>query len=179
MDDKAIIRLFGQRSEDAIREVAKKYCRLLTHIAGNIVATTQDAEECVSDTYLKLWNSIPPANPESLRNYAARITRNAAIDRYRRGTRRAEMGSVLEELAETFADVRDDYEEAALKALVNGFLETLDRETRILFVRRYWHAEPLGPLARHMGLKESAVKMRLLRAREKLKRCLSEGGYQI
>lgn len=179
MDDKAIIELFQKRTEDSIRELAKKYRHLLMRIAKNIVATQQDAEECVNDTYLRLWNTIPPTCPDSLRNYAARIARNAAIDRYRKGARGVEVACIYSELAEVFSDMRNEYEEAELKALLNRFIETLDIQTRTLFVRRYWLAEPLGSLADDMRMKESAVKMRLLRAREKLRSHLAEGGYRI
>ena len=179
MDDQAIIELFGQRSEDSIREVEKKYRRLLLRIAGNITATPQDAEECVSDTYLRLWNTIPPACPVSLRNYAARIARNAAIDRYRKGAHGMEAAAICSELAQVFSDIRNGYEEAELKALLNGFLETLDAKTRMLFMQRYWLAQPLALLAKQMQMKESAVKMRLKRAREKLRIHLMEGGYPV
>ena len=179
MEDTAIIALFQKRSEDAIREVEKKYRSLLLRIAGNIVNIPSDAEECLSDTYLRLWNTIPPACPASLRNFAARITRNAAIDRYRKAAHSPQAASIGSELMEAFSDGHNAYEEAELKALLNGFLVTLDVQTRTLFLRRYWLFEPLGPLAKQMGLKESAVKMRLMRTREKLKTYLVEGGYTI
>lgn len=182
MDDRAIIELFLRRDERAIHEVQGKYRPLLYRIARNIAGTAQDAEECLSDTYLQLWGAIPPENPVSLRNYAARIVRNRAIDRYRKsasGAGRGQAAEVCAELAEAFQDVRDGYEEAYLKGLLNGFLDALDQETRVLFVRRYWLSESIRDLARSSGKKESAIKMRLLRTREKLREHLQEGGYPL
>ncbi len=182
MDDQRILEMFRQRSDSAIRETQRKYQTLLMHIARNITASPQDAEECVSDTYLKLWNSIPPAKPDSLKNYAARIARNLAIDSYRKSTtqsRRGEIVSICTELEEILPDNRVQDETSELRALINGFLGTLDQQTRILFVRRYWLSESISELSRFFGLKESAVKMRLLRTREKIRDYLKKGGILV
>ena len=115
MRDTAIIELFFERDREALRESETKYSHLLTHIAGNILASKENVEECVNDTWLKLWESIPPNQPESLKNYAARIVRNLAIDRYRRclaQCRNGEVTSITDELSEIIADKRNDNAES-------------------------------------------------------------------
>jgi RNA polymerase sigma factor (sigma-70 family) len=180
--DQQVIEMYWQRSDSAIQETQRKYHSLLLHIAHNITASPQDAEECVNDTYLKLWNSIPPTKPQSLKNYAARITRNLAIDSYRKTAspaRHGEVVSICSELEEMLPDHRCETEAPELYALINDFLNTLDRETRVLFVRRYWLSESISELSRFFGLKQSAVKMRLLRTREKIRVYLKNGGIHV
>ena len=182
MRDTEIIELFFERDREALRESETKYSHLLTHIAGNILASKEDVEECVNDTWLKLWESIPPNQPESLKNYAARIVRNLAIDRYRRCSahcRNGEVASITDELSEIIADRRNDYEQAELKSLINGFLEGLDKESRVLFVRRYWQSESIADLAGRYGMKESAVKMRLLRIRKNFRKYLQDNDVAV
>ena len=180
--DPQVIEMFWQRSDSAIKETQRKYHSLLLHIARNITASPQDAEECVNDTYLKLWNTIPPVKPDSLMNYAARIARNLAIDSYRKASsqaRRGEVVSICAELEEILPDRSSDAELSDLRVLINQFLSKLDRETRIMFVRRYWMSESISDLSRFFGLKESAVKMRLLRTREKIRTYLKNGGINV
>ncbi len=177
--DQQIVEMFWQRSDSAIREVQKKYHNLLMHIARNITASLRDAEECVNDTYLKLWNTIPPVRPDSLKNYAARIARNHAIDLYRKSASKAhrnEVAHIIAELGQMLPHREDEIESLELRALTNGFLSTLDQQTRVLFIRRYWLSESILGLSRFFGLKESAVKMRLLRTRQMFKAYLSDGG---
>ncbi len=180
--DQQVIEMYWQRSDSAIQETQRKYHSLLLHIAHNITASPQDAEECVNDTYLKLWNTIPPTKPQLLKNYAVRITRNLAIDSYRKAAspaRHGEVVSICAELEEILPDHRCETEAPELYALINDFLNTLDRETRVLFVRRYWLSESISELSRFFGLKQSAVKMRLLRTREKIRVYLKNGGIHV
>jgi len=179
--DQQVIEMFWQRSDSAIKETQRKYHKLLLKISRNITGSPQDAEECANDTYLKLWNSIPPARPDSLKSYAARIARNLAIDHYRKAvsTAQSEVAHICGELEEMLPDHRGEAEPSELCALINGFLSTLDQETRVLFVRRYWLSESISELSRFFGLKESAVKMRLLRTREKIRAYLKNGGFNV
>lgn len=182
MKDEEIVELFWQRDRSAIREVEGAYQPLLYHIARNITASDEDAKECVNDTYLRLWNAIPPKRPESLKNYAARVARNLALDVYRRDMargRNSEVSLACGELEEVLADGKNEYEQSELRELINGFLTGLDPESRVLFVKRYWQTESIKSLARQYGLKESAVKMRLLRIRKRFRRYLEHNGVAV
>lgn len=179
MEDTKIVELFWKRDKSAITEVENTYHHLLYHIAKNITASKEDAEECVNDTYLKLWNAIPPEQPNSLKNYAARITRNLAIDLYRRDKKNMEISVISEELEGIFAGAENDYENAELADLINGFLGSLDKKTRVLFVRRYWQADSVKELSEYMGMKESAVKMSLSRTRSKFQKYLEKEGVRV
>lgn len=179
MEDTKIIELFWQRDRSAIAEVENAYHHLLYHIAKNITASKEDAEECVNDTYLKLWNAIPPERPNSLKNYAARITRNLAIDVYRRDKKNTEIFIIGEELEGIFGSVENDYEGTELSNLINGFLGSLDKKARVLFVRRYWQADSVKELSTYMGMKESAVKMSLSRTRRKFQKYLEKEGVRV
>lgn len=180
MEDTQIVELFWQRDKSAIREVERSYQHLLCHIAKNITFSKEDAEECVNDTYMKLWNAIPPEKPDSLKNYAARIVRNLAIDRYRKTQRRdSEVPLICEELESIFSDAEQDYEKIELKELINSFLASLGKQERVLFVKRYWQTESIRDLANTFEMRESAVKMRLSRTREKFRKYLKKEGVQI
>jgi len=182
MDDFEMIDLFCERSEQAISETKSKYHSLLMSIAFNITGNQCDAEECAHDTYLKLWNTIPPLSPSSLKAYAARISRNFAIDRYRRARedrKHRELNDIWTELEQCMPNISDEYGDVELKILINGFMASLVSNERILFVKRYWQAEPITALAKEFGLKESAVKMRLLRTRNKFQKYLAQEGINI
>ncbi|HBI61019.1 MAG TPA: RNA polymerase subunit sigma [Lachnospiraceae bacterium] len=177
MEDRQIIELFWQRDKEAVREVERSYAFLLRHIAQNITFSLEDAEECVNDTYLRLWNNIPPERPVSLRNYAARITRNLAIDVYRKNHakgRDCEITLITEEIDNMFGKADCQYDSVELKETINTFLGKLDRKNRVLFVRRYWQAESIQELAKQFHMRESAVKMRLSRIREKFRKYLEK-----
>ena len=182
MKDNQIVELLWKRDKKALEYVQEMYHHLLVHIAKNITCSSEDAEECANDTYLKLWETIPPERPESLKNFAARVVRNRAIDVYRKERARkkgAEFAWVCEELETMFADGKNEYDEIEFGELVNGFLSSLEMKERMLFVRRYWQGESIQDLVAWSGLKESAVKMRLLRTRNKFQEYLKEGGIQV
>ncbi len=180
MEDLRIIELFWQRDKEAIKALEHSYAPLLRQIARNITSSPEDAEECVNDTYFKLWNTIPPERPNSLRNYAARITRNLAIDRFRKNhskSRDCEMTFLTEEIDNIFTTNDSPYDSVELKEIINTFLGKLDEKNRILFVRRYWQAESIKNLAEQFHMRESTVKMRLSRTREKFRKYLEMEGY--
>ncbi len=180
MNDQEIIALYFDRNEQAITETAAQYGRLCHTVAENILHDRQDSEECVSDTYLRAWNTIPPERPARLSAYLCRITRNAALDRYRARHRRmrdSDMTLSLCELEDCIPMRDEDADE--LPGLLNQFLEGLNPEERQIFCGRYWHSCPVKTLARLHGLTPKAVTMRLSRTREKLRSFLEERGYHV
>ncbi len=178
MEDQKIIALYFARDEQAIAETEVRYGKLCRQIAMHILGNRADAEECINDTYLKLWNSIPPEHPRSLTAYIRRMIRNIAIDRYRarsKAFKHMDFDVVLEELAEvTPSDVSED----ALREAVQGFLRTLGDTDRRLFLGRYWYATSVKELAKAWGMTPNAVSLRLYKTREKMKAYLSERGYK-
>lgn len=178
MDDNKIIELYFARDEQAIVQTAVRYGKLCLQVTMNIVGNRSDAEECVNDTYLKLWNSIPPHRPRSLSAFISRIARNIAIDRYRSLHSKVynrDLEVALEELAEvTPADTSQD----VLKELVSMFLKTLDDTDRRLFLGRYWYACSVKDLAKAWSMTPNAVSLRLYKTRDKFKTFLTERGYR-
>jgi RNA polymerase sigma-70 factor (ECF subfamily) len=168
LSDEQIIDLYFAREERAIAETDKKYCEYLHTVAYNILANEQDAEECLQDTYLRTWDAIPPERPSKLQYFIARITRNIAIDRYRKSTaeKRRESDTALEEFWECIPDQNASVEdELALKQAIDGFLAGLDSRTRVIFMRRYWYSMSVKNIAKGMRLSESHVSVILHRTR--------------
>ena len=183
MEDRDIISLYFARDEKAIKESTRKYGNYVTGISMSILRNALDAEECVNDTWLKAWNSIPPRNPPSLKVYLGRLVRHLSIDRLRTNTRQKrnrEFEVALDEL-ENCAVPEDTSEEdmAALTAALDEFLKGLEPTDRKLFVGRYWHLYPVSKLAQAYGLSESNTSVRLHRLREKLKVHLTERGFTV
>lgn len=182
MDDKSIVRLFWERSEQAIAETAKKYGKYCRYIASRLLGNDQDAEEVENDTYLRLWNSIPPHEPDPLKPYVGRIARNLALGRIEASEAQKRSGEVtlaLDELRECVADpaAEDMAEDLALRGALNSFLGSLDEKTRVIFMQRYFYACTVREIAKLRGLKESAVTMLLFRARQKLREHLIKEGF--
>ena len=186
MEDSEIIRLYWDRSERAIRESETKYGPYCRAIARNILPSPEDAEETVSDTWLRAWNTMPPQKPQRLSAFLGRITRNLAFDRWRRmnAKKRGGVGLdlVLEELAECVSGsctAEEALEQRALGEALNGFLAALPREKRRLFLGRYWYARSVGELAKQSGMTEGAVSVTLHRLRGKLRGYLTERGFEL
>ena len=186
MEDKDIIWLYLERSEEAISETARKFGGLLSRIAFGILRSREDAEECVNDTYMKAWNSIPPSEPQRLSAFLGRITRNLSLNRYSQLTAQKRGGGskdvTLEELEECVpaaGDLQRQVEDAELAELINGFLDKLNRESRIIFMRRYWYFCTVSEIAADMHVGDSKVKMSLLRTRKKLKQFLEKQGVAL
>ena len=184
MEDNKIIELFWQRDESAITETGRKYGAYCRTIAHNILQNNEDADECVNDTWLKVWNSIPPKKPGNFRMYLAKITRNLSFNRYnannakKRGN--GEVTLVLEELAECIADNTDiekTYEEKELKEYILKYVRTLSERERNLFIRRYFFVDPVKEIAKRYGLSENNVMVILSRTRKQLKSKLKKEGY--
>lgn len=177
MDDKQIIRLFFERSEQAITELSQKYGDLCMKIARSILNDPQDAEECVNDAWLGAWNSIPPQSPDPLRAYICRIVRNHALKKYRANTalKRGNQFEVsLSELEDCIPDNSLDEQLAVneLSAQINAFLAELSRDDRVMFVKRYWFAETITEIADGFGISESNASVRLSRIRGRLRKYL-------
>lgn len=184
MEDHTIIELFWKRSEQAIRALSEKYGKLLYRISYNILHNSEDVEECVNDTYLGVWNTIPPTRPDPLSAFVCRITRNLSLKKYRANTaakRDASLEVSLEELA-CVIPVPSAEEEWSAKELgrsLNAFLEMLETDNRVLFVRRYWFADSVRDISKDMHISENLASVRLKRVREGLKVYLRKEGYQI
>lgn len=180
MDDKRIIELYFSRDESAIEQTRAKYGRLLLSIAYGILGNRQDSEECESDTYFKAWQTIPPTRPTSLMAYLARITRNLAINRYRRNKRGGEMGLILDELSEIIPDAASDIDDSLdLRDAIGSFVDRLDTTRRMIFLKRYFYMMSVRDIAYEMGLSVGTVKSHLSRMRITLKKQLTERGITI
>ena len=182
LEDSRIIGLFFERSEQAIEELNRKYGAAVRKTAANILDDRLDVEECVNDTYLRVWNNIPPQKPNPLVSYVCKIARNLALDRYRTnsaGKRNGNMDLVLEEMEECIpsnVNVETEYEVKELTAAINRFLATLTRDDRFLFVRRYWYGDSVADLAAMTNDSTNRISVRLFRIREKLKKSLMKEG---
>ena len=186
MEDKKIVELYWQRNEAAITETSAKYGNYCTAIAMNILGSAQDAEECVNDTYINVWNTVPPERPNALKTFLGRITRNISFNRYKhsRAEKRGggETAAVLHELEECVSDnasVEAELDRRETAKVIDGFLDTLPEKKRDIFVLRYWYGESVMKIARRFGMKESAVSMVLSRLRMKLREHLLERGIEI
>ena len=185
MDDWQIIELFFSRSENAIAELSAKYNTICMHTASNIVGNREDAEECVNDAYLGVWNAVPPQKPNSLLAFLLRLVRNISINRYTYNTRKKRnnpYAECVEELNFRLAsgeNVEAKIEAAELTRQIEAFLDGLNQTNRLLFVRRYWYADSYEDLARTTGLRENAIRTRLSRLRNELRKYLNERGTVI
>ena len=182
MEDRDIIALFWSRDESAIRETAAKYGKYCYSIAYNILADGADAEECLNDTYLEAWNSIPPNKPDVLSSFIGGIARRNSIDRVRLRTAEkrggGEITAVLDELCDVIGDgdVESEIEGRLLSDIIDRFLNSLGETERRVFMRRYWYVDSVKDISKRFGFSESRVKSMLFRTRKKLKKLLEKEG---
>ena len=184
MEDEKILDLFWNREEAAIRETDAAYGRRLYGLANNILRSFQDAEECVNDTYLRTWDAIPPRRPGHFFGFLAAICRNLSLNRLdwrEAAKRKAEVVALTEEMQQCIPDPGGDrqLEGKELGRVLNAFLASLPRESRMIFVRRYWYVDTVTQIAERYGISESKVKMRLSRTREKLRAYLEKEGVAV
>lgn len=186
MDDNGIIRLYWDRNSQAIEETSDKYGRYCGSIAKNILNNEEDAQECVNDTYLNAWNSMPEHWPEQLPAFLGKITRNLSFDRYRhdRAEKRGggETALVLDELTECVSDaenVEQIIDRRELIRSVNSFLRGLSADKRNIFVRRYWYVCSISDIAKDYGMRQGTVSKTLERIRKQLKTYLTERGFEL
>jgi len=185
MDDSGIIKLYWERSEDAIRETAAKYGKLCRYIAKNILADTQDEEECVNDTYLGAWNAIPPQKPNNFSAFISRITRNLALKKYEyisAAQRNPEAVISLAELEECVSGqdyIENELENKRIEKAISDFLWQQDIEKRTVFIRRYWYFEPIDSICKRSGFSQSKVASMLYHTRQKLREYLESEGVVL
>ncbi len=179
MDDEKIIELYWRRDETAIACTDEKYGRLCRKISDDILSSREDSEECVADTYLALWNCIPPQHPSRFRAFIAAVTRNLSLKRLRSRAALKNGGAdlALEELGETLASsaaVEREYERRELTQAIDGFLRTLSADDRNIFICRYWLFSPTADIAARLGFSQSKVTTSLYRTRQKLRTYLEK-----
>ena len=183
MEDKRIVELFWQRSDDAVAETQRVYGKRLTAQALRILGSAQDAEECVNDTLLRAWNAIPPHRPEALGAFLAKIVRGLAIDRLRAREADKRGGGEyllsLEELSQCVGGTDTAFEQGALTDAVGDYLRTLSPEARWMFLRRYFDFESIKDIARAANCTQSKVKSTLARARKGLRAYLKKEGFDL
>lgn len=179
MEDTEIVALLWQRRESALDEISRRYGGMLNRFAGRILPTAQDAEECVNDALLDIWNTVPENRPTSIASYAAMLTRRRAIDRLRRLTAKKRGNGVyliaLEELEDCIPN-NTAAEEASdlLREAINSFLSGLPKEDRLIFIGRYFAFESIEALAKNCGVTKNTINIRLSRMRKRLKTELEE-----
>ncbi len=183
MEDASIIDLYWLRSERAIEETDKKYGRYCHSIAYNILSVLEDAEECVSDTYLRAWNAMPPHRPDILSAFLGKITRRLALNKFRdaRSAKRGggESALALDELAECIpsgGNVESELDRRELERAINRFLSGLSQTQRDIFVLRYWFVVPVSLIAEKFSFSQSKVKSLLYRLRAGLRSQLEKEG---
>jgi RNA polymerase sigma-70 factor (ECF subfamily) len=180
--DEEIVEMYFARSSSALEETAKKYGKFLFSVSLHILHNKQDAEECTSDAYMACWNTIPPTRPKSLRAYSGALCRNISLDKYKhnhaekRGGGKTE--TLLSEIGEFLPADNETYDEDGAAEIINGFLETLKKKERVIFVRRYWFADDIKEIAAKTGEKEGTVKSLLFRLRIRLKEKLEQEGIR-
>lgn len=180
MQDEQILELYFARNERAIEETERRYGTDCKRISMNILHSEPDAEECVNDTWLKAWNTIPPKRPSPLRAYLLRIARNLSINRLRylhSECRNKSLTVALEELEACIPCPEEHSPELA--GMISDYLRTLNERDRVLFMGRYFHALPVEELALRLGMKANSASVRLRRIREGLRAYLAERGYRV
>lgn len=185
MDDQAIIGLYWSRDQRALELSQRKYGPLCLRLSENILASREDAEECVSDTWLRAWDTMPPQRPESLRAYLARICRNLSLDRWRarRAKKRGEGLEVLLEELEDCIPASPSAEEVSegreITRCIDRWLSELAQEDRTAFLRRYWYGQAVKDLARQDGCAPQKMTQRLYRLRQSLRKALEKEGITL
>lgn len=184
MEDQKILELYWQRDERAISETDAAHGKKLQTLSYRILSSHEDAQECVSDTYMKAWQTIPPQRPTYFFAYLAKICRFLSfgrLDWLNAAKRKAEMVQLTAEMELCIPDraVQDRMESKHLGELLNSFLATLTRDNRVIFLRRYWYADSVAEIADRYGMSESKVKTQLHRTRCKLREFLQKEGIEV
>ena len=184
MEDQKIIELYFARDEEAIKQTDNTYGRRLFVLADNVLKNREDAEESVSDTYMKAWETIPPQRPKHFFAYLAKICRHFAlgkVDWKNAAKRKAEVVSLTQEMELCIPDNSREkvMEGKELGRILNAFLGTLTPENRMVFLRRYWYVDTIAEIAARYGISESAVMTRLSRTRSKLCTYLEKEGIFV
>lgn len=186
MEDEKIIVLFQSRDEMSVTELSRKYGSLFKKIAQNILGDFTAAEECVNDTYMRVWETIPPARPKSLCAFSAAITRNLALSRLRMSRTMKRGGGVeemsfeeLDDFVSGSSSIENETERRELIGEINAFLYNLPEKQRQIFIRRYWGCVSVSELSKRFGISENNVTVTLMRVRKKLKTYLTKRGFEV
>jgi RNA polymerase sigma-70 factor (ECF subfamily) len=184
LSDETIIELYFARDERAIRETDVKYGKLCHGIAYNILKNREDSEECVSDTYMGVWNAVPPTRPQNLMAFVCRIARNLALKRVESAARQKRSQATLvslDELAEILPDesLASGLTDEGLGKLISDFLRREKADVRVVFIRKYYFFDSIEDIAKRCGFTESKVKNTLYHTRNKLRKYLIKEGYEI
>ncbi len=185
MEDSAIIALYFDRNEDAIRETDKKYGAFCRKVAFNILSVNEDTEECVSDTYMKVWNLIPPERPTKFMAWLGKIVRNTALGMYTKlhaKKRFNGMELMLDELSDCIpsdVSLEKELEDKEITEAINTWLKSISTEERYLFIRRYWYGDAVNELAKQQKVSPHTITQRLYRIRERLKVYFEKEGIAI
>ncbi len=184
MDDLQIINLYFERNENAIKETESKYGKLCFNIARNILGNEADSEECVNDTYLSVWNAIPPKRPNNFVAFISKITRNISLKKLRFNTtlKRSSMVEIsLSELEDILPDdcYHSDMEDEELGKVISNFLRTVNMEARNVFIRKYYFFDSVSEIATRYSFSESKVKSMLYHTRNKLRNYLHKEGIYL
>lgn len=186
MEDSTIVQMYWDRDENAISVTDEKYGAYCLSIARNILGNEEDAEECVNDTYLNTWNSIPTNRPRMLSTYLGKIIRNLSFNQYKKAKAKkrgqGQMPLVLDELTEVLSTKEGPEAEIDRKQLIseiNEFLKTLSPKHRRIFVCRYWYADSVKDVALKFGMTENNVSVILSRLRSRFRDYLIESGYEL
>ena len=184
LSDEEIIALYWDRDEQAISRTDEKYKKFLLSVAFNIVFDDQDCEECLNDTYIDAWNSIPPSKPALLQAFLATIMRRTAIDRYKSRKRQKRIASELtvslSELEEIIADESDNSAQTdELARLFSDFVRSLPDRRMYIFMSRYYFARPIGEISSLLCCSESTVNKEIAAIKRELKEKLMKEGYTL
>lgn len=185
MEDKFIVCLYHQRDEQAVAETQSKYGAQLHRVSWKFVRDRRDAEECVNDTYLTAWNTMPPERPQYLFAFLAKITRHLSLNRmqYRKAQKRdALVQELSQELLECIPNPQDgmgEYQVGEVAASISTFLKGCDETAQAVFVRRYWYGDSIAEIAVQYRMTQSRVKSMLFRTRNRLKEWLQKEGIAI
>lgn len=185
LTDTEIIELYFSRSENAISETDKKYRNYLYTIAYNILGDELDCEECLNDTYLKTWNSVPPVRPKNLRTYLSKIMRNKAVDRFDEERRQKRIPADSCDPLEDFDNIigedslDDEIESASIGNIINTYLDALTDRRHFIFISRFYYAMPLSVIAKKLGVSLSTVNKELAAMKNELRAKLTDGGIDL
>lgn len=186
MEDAQIIELYWRRDQSAIAETSGKYGPFLRDVSWNILHSYHDAEECVNDTYLRTWNAIPPARPTAFRAWLGCITRNLSLGRWKQARAEKRGGDAMElllgELDQCVPDrngVEKTLEDRELAAHISAFLRELPKDSRVMFLRRYWYGDSVADIAQKLNCGQGKVKSSLFRTRKALRTYLEKEGVSL
>ena len=186
VSDEQIVELYWKRDETAIRETDSKYGKYLLTVAYNIVRDRLDCEECLNDTYVGVWNAIPPARPNAFKAFLTTVMRRVAVNRYHRNHRKgslpSEMTISLSELEGILTESEtpeEAYDAKRLGEIISRFVAELSERGRYVFMSRYYMAERVDTIARDLRVSRSTVQKELARIREDLKKKLESEGYTV